>query len=125
MSAESTASVTSPVPPPIKPTPTVIERTTAGGAAPSASSAAKPIGIAIRYRYDALLACIECLLVSMAAVVMAVARLASSLLYGLSPTDPLTFGGIAAVLMSVTLVAGPAAARKGLNVDPQVVLRHE
>jgi putative ABC transport system permease protein len=59
------------------------------------------------------------------AVAAAVARLASSLLYGLSPTDPLTFGGIATLLMLITLAAGYAAARKGLNVDPQVVLRHQ
>ena len=55
----------------------------------------------------------------------AVARLASFLLYGLSPTDPVIFGGVAALLILVTLGAGYAAARKGLNVDPQVILRHE
>ena len=59
------------------------------------------------------------------AMAAAVAPLASSLLYGLSPSDPLTFGGIAALLMLVTLLAGYAAARKGLNIDPQVVLRHQ
>jgi macrolide transport system ATP-binding/permease protein len=59
------------------------------------------------------------------ALAAGVARLASSLLYGLSPTDPLTFGGIAVLLMAIALAAGYAAARKGLNVDPMVVLRHE
>ena len=51
-------------------------------------------------------------------------RLLASLLIGLSPTDPLTFGGIAALLVFVTLGAGYAAAQKGLNVDPMVVLRN-
>jgi predicted permease len=52
-------------------------------------------------------------------------RLLSALLYGLGPTDPLTFAGIAALLLFVTLAAGYAAARKGLDVDPIVVLRHQ
>jgi putative ABC transport system permease protein len=52
-------------------------------------------------------------------------RLLSALLYGLSPLDPLTFGGIAGLLVLVTLLAGYAAARKGLTVDPVVALRHE
>jgi ABC-type antimicrobial peptide transport system permease subunit len=59
------------------------------------------------------------------AVAAAATRLLSALLYGLSPTDPLTFAGIAALLLLVTLTAGYAAARKGLNVDPVVVLRYE
>ena len=52
-------------------------------------------------------------------------RLLSALLYGVSPTDPLTFGAITALLLLVALAAGYAAARKGLTVDPVVALRHE
>jgi len=60
-------------------------------------------------------------------VVLAAAttRLLAAVLYGLSPTDPATFGAIAAVLTLVTLAAGFAAARAGLNVDPMIVLRRE
>jgi predicted permease len=54
-----------------------------------------------------------------------VARLGSSLLYGLSAADPLTFGGVAALLILVAGAAGYAAARRGLGLDPQVVLRHQ
>lgn len=59
------------------------------------------------------------------ALAAATMRLLSAFLYGLSPTDPLTFGGIAALLLFVTLAAGYAGARRGLYVDPIVVLRHE
>ena len=52
-------------------------------------------------------------------------RLLSAFLYGLHPTDPLTFTGTAALLVLVTLAAGYVAARKGLTVDPVVALRHE
>lgn len=55
----------------------------------------------------------------------ATTRLLTSFLYGLSPTDPATFAGIAGLLVLVTLAAGFGAARHGLNVDPMVVLRRE
>jgi putative ABC transport system permease protein len=58
-------------------------------------------------------------------IAAALMRFMSALLYGLSPTDPLTFSGIAMLLVSVALLAGYAAARKGLAVDPMVVLRNE
>jgi predicted permease len=54
-----------------------------------------------------------------------VMHLLSHFLYGLSPIDPATFGGIAGLLALVTLVAGYVAARRGLGVDPMVVLRYE
>jgi predicted permease len=64
--------------------------------------------------------------VAIGAVLAAVlTRALSAFLYGLSPTDPLTFGGIAALLVLVTLGAGYAGARRGLDVDPMVVLRRE
>ena len=52
-------------------------------------------------------------------------RLVSSLLIGLSPTDPLTFASVAALMAAVTLGAAYVAARKGLRVDPVVMLKHE
>jgi predicted permease len=60
-----------------------------------------------------------------AGIAMAAGRLLSSLLYGLGPSDPTTFGGVAALLVVVTLGAGYTAARTGLAVDPAVALRHE
>jgi predicted permease len=52
-------------------------------------------------------------------------RLFTSLLYGLSPTDPLTFGSIAGLLLVVTTIAGYVAARRGLAIDASQVLRGE
>ena len=59
------------------------------------------------------------------AIAAAGTRLLSALLYGVSPIDPLTFGGITGLLAVVTLMAGYAAARKGLTIDPVEALRHE
>jgi predicted permease len=55
----------------------------------------------------------------------AATRVFGSLLYGVSPTDPLTFVCIALLLLVVTAIAGYTAARKGLSVDPMLVLRGE
>jgi predicted permease len=55
----------------------------------------------------------------------AATRVFTSLLYGLSPTDPLTFGSIGLLLLIVTATAGYTAARKALSLDPMLVLRNE
>jgi predicted permease len=52
-------------------------------------------------------------------------RLLTSWLYGLSPTDPVTFGAVAGLLGLVTLAAGYVGARRGLTNDPVAVLREE
>jgi predicted lysophospholipase L1 biosynthesis ABC-type transport system permease subunit len=59
------------------------------------------------------------------AIAAAAMRVMSSVLHGLSPTDPITFGGIAGLLLLVTLVAGYGALRQGLNGDPVSRLRTE
>ncbi|HKD17999.1 MAG TPA: FtsX-like permease family protein, partial [Thermoanaerobaculia bacterium] len=56
---------------------------------------------------------------------LAVTRLVSSLLFGVSASDPLTFGAVAALLVVVALLASYAPARRAMDLDPNVALRYE
>jgi putative ABC transport system permease protein len=52
-------------------------------------------------------------------------RLAESLLYGVTATDPVTFGGMIAVLGGVALLAGYLPALRASRIEPVTLLRSE
>jgi len=59
------------------------------------------------------------------ACALAASQLVANMLYGISPQDPVTLGGVSVVLAVVAGVAGWIPARRATRVDPMVALRYE
>jgi putative ABC transport system permease protein len=56
---------------------------------------------------------------------LALTRVLSSFLFGISPEDPVTFAGVVLLLGAVSLTACGIAARRALRIDPVTALRRE
>jgi predicted permease len=59
------------------------------------------------------------------ALVLAIGRIFSELLYGVSPADPLTLAGVGVALLVLTLLTSLIPALRAAKVDPMVALRCE
>jgi putative ABC transport system permease protein len=57
------------------------------------------------------------------AVSLMLTRFLSGMLYGVSPSDPVTLGGMAGLLAGVVLLASYLPARRATRIDPSEALR--
>jgi putative ABC transport system permease protein len=58
-------------------------------------------------------------------LIFAVTRLAATLLFDLSPTDPVSLVAAALLLLGVAILAGYLPSRRATRVDPMIALRCE
>jgi putative ABC transport system permease protein len=54
-----------------------------------------------------------------------ITRVLSAIFVGVSPTDPLTFGAVALILITAAALGCVVPARRAVRVDPAIALRHE
>jgi len=58
-------------------------------------------------------------------VALGLARFLANLLFGIRPSDPITFAGVALLLVGISMLACYLPARRATRVDPLVALRYE
>jgi predicted permease len=58
-------------------------------------------------------------------IALLLTRLMASMLFGVKPTDPLTFSAVALLLCAIAMLACYVPARRAMRVDPMIALRRE
>jgi len=71
------------------------------------------------------LACVAAGLIAGLASAFALTRLIAARLWGVTPTDPVTFAGVSILLVAIALAACVLPARRALSVDPTLALRND
>jgi putative ABC transport system permease protein len=64
-------------------------------------------------------------LVAGLAVAAGLARLIANMLFGISPTDPMTFTAVPVALLAIAMIACYVPARRATRLDPVVALRQD
>jgi ABC-type antimicrobial peptide transport system permease subunit len=59
------------------------------------------------------------------AAAVAGSRLLTSMLFEVRPSDPMTLGGVSALLLVTAAIAAYVPARRATNIDPALALRSE
>jgi putative ABC transport system permease protein len=59
------------------------------------------------------------------AIAMGLTHFLSSMLFGITATDPVSFGAVILMLLVVVVMACYVPARRAMRVDPMIALRHE
>jgi len=71
------------------------------------------------------LVCVAAGLTAGLASALALTRVIAARLWGVTPTDPVTFAGVSILLVAVALLACVLPARRALSVDPTLALRND
>jgi putative ABC transport system permease protein len=101
----------------------------------SVASSVREIGVRLalgaRSQDVAMLFLTRGLVLTVAGLVLGIAgaaaltRLLESMLFSVTPTDPIAFGAALLVLLAAALFASYAPARRAAGVDPAIALRHD
>jgi ABC-type antimicrobial peptide transport system permease subunit len=73
---------------------------------------------------DSLVVCAAGIVVGLP-LAIAGSRFLESMLFGLTPRDPISYGAALAIVVALSIVASIIPARRAVSVDPMIALRSE